>query len=710
MTCVQTISRALQYYKQALMLVATLLFAIGAGPVSGQQLANINLLADSIYVDQNSGDLVARGSVQVFYQGTILTAQEIRYNNASNTIAATGPLTITDANGTVLTAEFAQLSKDLQQGLIRGARLLLAHQLQITSAEVNRSAGRFNTLTNAVASACQICGSRPVPVWQIRAEQIIHDEKNKAIYFRNAKFEFYGVPILYSPYLRIPTADVPRATGLLRPVFIASNTLGNGIKLPYYIIFGPSADATITPTIAVQGAALLDFEYRQKFNNGGFQIHAGTSLVDSTGFLKRGYVSSTGSFIVGDEVTLGFDITTVTDNGFLSQYGYNESDRLVSEITASRYRKRSYFALAAAVLNSLRSDENNAKIPLVFPEFRVRQYTTNAVLGSKVGYELSAVGLSRKIGQDVARVGASADWTVPLDLPLGIHATGFARADLNFYRVWNNNTYPNRILTSFYPTIGAELRWPLENTTARTRQVLEPVAQLIYTAKPAFNDVVPNEDSQLAEFDDTNLFELNRYPGRDANETGFRANLGVTYTIYDQTGWEFGLAGGVVLRSNPNTQFSQDLLGTIKLQYADLFSVSNRFLFDQNLNVKRNEALFSITRDKWDVAGTLIYLAPDLLAGSPVERAEASISGAYRISPSWELTSNYTQNLISGTAIKAGAGFTFTNECLHVGFSLSRRFTSSNNVPPVTDMNLVIELAGFGGNALDTWPESRCAY
>ncbi len=685
------------------------LLALWPAIAPAQSAPPLSLLADSIYLNQTTGDLVATGNVQVFYQGRVLSAQEIRYNSVTKTIKAEGPLQITDADGTIVTAAYAELSSDLKEALIRSARFLLAEQLQLAATEARRSAGRFNTLTNVVASSCQVCASRPTPVWQIRAEQVIHDEEKQRIYFRKARFEVLGLPILYLPYLRIPSPEVKRATGFLRPIFLSSTSLGDGIKLPYYATFGTSADMTITPTLTLQGAFLLDTEVRKRFANGGFDVFGAVALRDSTGILNRGYLTTNGKFTLSNDVVLSFDATAVTDNGFMRQFGYDETDRLVSEVRAQRYRERSYFSIVGAVLNSLRDDENNATIPLVLPEISYRSYGTDPVFGGKLGYEFNAVGLSRQIGQDVARVGGSVDYTIPLEFSDGIQATGFARADLDLYRVWNG-PYPNRVLLNLHPTIGAELRWPLEKTTERAQHIFVPVVQLMYTADPAFNDVVPNEDSILAEFDETNLFALSRYPGRDASEIGFRANIGASYSIYAKDGWQLGLAGGVVLRSNPSTQFTQDILGALRIEYPGRLRFTNRFLFDENLNIKRLESDLTLHRDNWDISGAFVHLGPDPLAGSPVARTEASLDGKYRFADNWEFSAGWTRDFISGSDVTASTGLTYGNECIEVGLSLTRRFTSSISVPSATDVNLVIELAGFGGISQNTWPASRCAY
>ena len=76
---------------------------------------------------------------------------------------------------------------------------------------------------------------------------------------------------------------------------------------------------------------------------------------------------------------------------------------------------------------------------------------------------------------------------------------------------------------------------------------LEPIAQVIYSDTIGESDV-PNNDSTLVEFDTTNLFSIDRFPGEDRVETGLRANVGLTYTRYDPAGWSLGATDMITVK------------------------------------------------------------------------------------------------------------------------------------------------------------------
>ena len=162
-------------------------------------------------------------------------------------LSVAGPITITRPDGTLLVAEEAQLSADLRNGILKSARLVLDQQLQIAAAQINRVEDRYTQLSRVTASSCQVCQKSPVPLWQIRADRVVHDEKERQLYFHGALVRVADVPILCLPRLRLPGPTLTRATGFLPPKIRTNSTLGFGLAAPYFIKLGDHADLTVSP-------------------------------------------------------------------------------------------------------------------------------------------------------------------------------------------------------------------------------------------------------------------------------------------------------------------------------------------------------------------------------------------------------------------------------------------------------------------------------
>ena len=235
-------------------------------------------------------------------------------------------------------------------------------------------------------------------------------------------------------------------------------------------------------------------------------------------------------------------------------------------------------------------------------------------------------------------------------------------------------------------------------------------------AAPSDTETLPNEDSVLVEFDEGNLFALDRFPGSDAVERGFRANLGMAYTRYDPQGWTLGLTLGRVLRDDDQGQFSgasgldgtqSDWLGAAQLTLPQGFSLTQRAVFDSDLAVAKSETRLDVARDRFGIAASYVWVVADPFENRTTPISEVTFDTSYDFAGSWtgKLSGRYDLEADRGTI--AGLGLTYKNECMEVDLSLSRRFTSSTSVQPTTDFSLSVDLIGFGGST-EAGPAREC--
>ncbi len=86
-------------------------------------------------------------------------------------------------------------------------------------------------LNNGVYTACLPCSERPdkPPLWQVRAERVIQDGKSQTVRLEKARFELFGKPIAYLPFITVPDNRVKRKSGFLFPQMSITDKLGFGI-------------------------------------------------------------------------------------------------------------------------------------------------------------------------------------------------------------------------------------------------------------------------------------------------------------------------------------------------------------------------------------------------------------------------------------------------------------------------------------------------
>ena len=110
------------------------------------------------------------------------------------------------------------------------------------------------------------------PLWCIGAARIIHDQRAATISYQDAQFEFFGVPILYTPYFQHPDPTVKHRSGFLMPTMGNSSTLGFFTEVPYYFALSPNYDFTLHPRYYSKYGMLWQGEWRHRLANGQYNI------------------------------------------------------------------------------------------------------------------------------------------------------------------------------------------------------------------------------------------------------------------------------------------------------------------------------------------------------------------------------------------------------------------------------------------------------
>ncbi len=165
-------------------------------------------------------------------------------------------------------------------------------------------------------------------------------------------------------------------------------------------------------------------------------------------------------------------------------------------------------------------------------------YTTGTV---QLSWERKFIDPLGEVITPFAFVRAHADY---LDYSTSGFATFGSDTIANAYQS-NYFTDNNQFQGTVTPGVGIEWRYPLLASTPIGSLVIEPIGQIIArpNAPPTSNTLV-NLDAQSLVFDDSSLFEWNKYSGYDRFETGVRANYGAQFTLdMDQHGYINALFG-----------------------------------------------------------------------------------------------------------------------------------------------------------------------
>ena len=691
-----------------LLSLLTMLCAVLALPAQAQQgRETASLLADRVEIEADTR-IVATGQVEVLFRDSRLRAQSITYDSEAGTLVIEGPIVLEQGESTVILADMAELDADLQNGILRSARVVLDEQLQIAATELQRVGGRYSQMYQTVASSCQVCADRPVPLWQIRARRVIHDQEARQIYFHDAQFRIGNVPVAWFPRLRMPDPTVDRSSGVLIPRIIDSSRIGTGIKVPYFVTLGDHADVTITPFLT-PNSQTLEARYRQAFLYGDIELNAAVTN-DDLDPDTRAYLFGEGQFRLPRGYKLRFDFELTSDPSYLLDYGYSGTDRLENEIERSRTRRDEHFEASLLNFRTLRGSELAVQRQL--PNFQGsvlydRRFYPDA-LGGAGSWQLSLDTHRRQsdmdvIGRDVTRLGGQVDWSRSSVFDNGIVGKISGRLNADLYRIAQDSSF-DPYLTHATPAIEGELRWPFARHQANgVTDVVEPVLHLAWTNTLGAD--VPNESSTLVEFDEGNLFALSRFPGNDRYERGFRATRGAHWTRISPQGWSWRLTLGRVFRAEDRGQFSNAsgldggfsdwMLGT-QFKLDSNFAFDARMLFAEDLTIAKAGSRISWTGDRLGLSSSYSRIVADPDENRPDLNSQIQLQGRYDLTRHWQGNFNLQYDVTANEATRAVVGVVYRNECVNLDLSLSRRFTSSSNVEPTTNIGFSVGLNGFG--------------
>jgi len=665
------------------------------------------LQADRVTYDRNTGRVYAEGNARLTdSSGAVVTGDrfELTDDFKNGFIDSLRVVQTTVENGRPVTTRFSSPRAERAEG-------------ETTT---------FERGTYTACEPCKDNPERP-PLWQVKAARIIHNNSEQTIYYEDATLEILGLPVAYLPYFWTPDPTVKRKTGFLAPRYVMSNTLGVGASIPFFWAIAPNYDLTIAPTFLSRQGLLGEAEWRHRLETGSYNIRiAGISQQDPDAFLPgprgggdrdwRGSLETAGQFYLNERWKWGWDITLVSDKWFLANYNIRNqslSALYLKEAVSTLYLQgqgdRSFFDLRGYYFQGLSTQDWQKQQPVVHPVLDYNRRFTPSGIGGEFALDVNMTSLSREAAQfeplsrgnrarysiyqtcaifdpedclvrgtsgSMSRASITASWRREFIDPAGQVWTPFAyvRTD-HFWIAPDFDGYQNANLSNYLagdddylfratPAVGLEYRYPfVADLGTSGRQVIEPIAQIIARPNETKIGNLPNEDAQSLIFDDTSLFDWDKFSGYDRVEGGVRANLGLQYTVTGADnfyasalfGQSYQVAGrnsfrqgdlaNVGLDSGLESRAS-DYVGRIQLSPNRKFSFVTRARFDEeDFSVNRIEASVRANFDPYlPLTTSLTYARYDAQPNIGFLRRREGLLG----SATWNLTPNWH---ISGSVL-----------------------------------------------------------
>ena len=190
----------------------------GSSP-SGLATKKLLLEADQVTYDFDNEVVTAAGNVQIYYGGFVLDAATVTYDQKSGRLIASGGVRLLEPGGNIVTTERLDMTDDFRDAFVSSLNVITTDDARFTAQTAERRDGNLTIFHKGIYTACEPCLEHPdrPPLWQIKAARIIHNEAEQTVYYEDARLEFFGVPIAYTPIFFHPDPTVRRKTGFLTP-------------------------------------------------------------------------------------------------------------------------------------------------------------------------------------------------------------------------------------------------------------------------------------------------------------------------------------------------------------------------------------------------------------------------------------------------------------------------------------------------------------
>ena len=698
-------------------------------PAPAPRAGNIEVSSDQALLGVD-GNATLEGNVVVREGEREIRADQIEYDSRDTSLRTTGSIDYRDplvhvageggSYSAMAGAEFRSARFELRQRAARGT----AGALRLTPQGLIRlRAVSFTTCPADDES------------WQLKADRVTLDTRERLGTGRNARIDFKGVPLIYLPWVSFPLGS-QRKSGFLFPGIGNTSYGGLQFSVPFYWNIAPNADLTFEPIDYSKNGVDLGGDFRLLTQRQRAELDWNYLPYD------RAFHDSRSRVRVSDVVELPADFRFTMKAENVSDPFYFEHFAQGPEGTSTAFIERratlSYRGEHWSVDGEAQQYQTIDYTLAVDdrPYARVPRIAVDAGYGFGPG-ELVHTGFESEV-VDFQRPGGAAGvtgWRADLTPAVSLDLTGpgyFVRPAVAWrateYHLDNTAAGQPRSPSRSLPIASFDTGLMFERDSGAREQhklTLEP--RVLYLDVPYRNqDALPVFDTALPDLNPVELFRANRYVGADRVSDANQVSVGVTSRLLDARDGSQFLAATfgesyyfqsprVVLPGEaPLTGKHSDYVAQLAVSAFRHWSADAGVQWDPQDERSERTTINLQYKPAGDAVVNLAYryerfrLVQELVQGVPKQVQQGfdqvELSGAWPIRRHWTVFARGVYSLRDHTPLERFGGFEYRACCWRIRLG-ARRFVNSHDPTAAqqTGVWLQLELAGLAsvGSASD---------
>jgi LPS-assembly protein len=641
---------------------------------------------------------VFSGKVELERGNERLTADRLLYDSPTDTVEASGDVTLENAAGDRFQTPELQLQLETDIGFTAASTFTLGNSLGRGDAQRIEFKGRDHTrLTNLRFTTC----AWGQDDWFLKLRELELDREKEIGTARHATISFLGAPIFYLPYLSFPISD-QRKSGFLLPGIGHRGNVGTIVEAPYYMNLAPNYDNTITPRFLSKRGLQLQNEFRYL----GRQSEGKIEFEVLPGDDEKGENRSAGTVIHRHAFSplwsANVDLRGVSDKEYLEDFGDDlgvTSQTHLPQIAELIYRGP-LWNFAARMTDYQTVDRNI--LPNERPYARLPQLTLLAdspLRSNRPRYQFEGewVDFQRDDSVTGERLNLFPSVSLPLMNRYGFITPRIGSRHIQYNLSGTTDERPSLSRGLFSLDSGViferDTRWGARPYI----QTLEPRLYYLYIPHQD-QDNLPIFDTSVPDFTFTNLFRDNRFLGGDRIGDANQLTAAVTTRFLDDTDGHERLRASLGRIYYFDDRRVNIPAGTIATNASDLVGETTARLIGNwyvNSNVQWNKDL-----KRTEKSNIYLQYNPEqnkiLNIGQRFIRDELhqrDVSLAWPIGSRWKVEARSLYSMRDDRNLESSVGLEYNACCWAIRILATRRFVDPNQI---NGISFQLALTGLG--------------